>query len=593
MGGMCKKGKEIENEEFNNYHCKICGEIPLLNFSYFDYNMICPNHQILNIPYKKFYNYITFEYQCLLCKISSNKNNLKYCYDCDNFFCKICIFKHNKRNINHFISNNIQEKNTICKLHNKKYIKFCIQCKLNLCELCENNYNHYTESFNDIFPLDEEINNFKNIILEIIKNIIEEREAIDNEQENEEEIFNNEQENECIKIKSLFIESFSKSITNYNYINNVNNIIRCTFIKDSIMKNLRNDIIYIRRYESNNDDINSIENKILIKSLSKHNTKDFNSQTLCMKKLNDILINSKQKIELIAIGGSNNKILILDSLKFNIYQIIEEHKSIVYSLAQYKNNFNFLFSSSEDRTINIYKLDINFKYVLIQKLKKSRDNAAGEISKIIALENKLLISGDNKSITIWKSDGDDKNNIYKDIFEIVINRDICNLLEVNPSIFIAIQYSHGGYFQVYKNDGKNFPLIGELSNIRVVGISSNSLEKLNDNLVCSTAINFFYIISIEPLQIIQKVKINSDKFTQIFYIYATKDNYLYCKGEYQSIIQYKIIKDEDNNFIELKEIGKFRYGNNICFEKAILPFDDGRIFYVEEKLGEARYNLIA
>ena len=50
---------------------------------------------------------------------------------------------------------------------------------------------------------------------------------------------------------------------------------------------------------------------------------------------------SKQKIELIAIGGSNNKILILESLKFNIYQIIEEHKSIVYSLAQYKNNFNF------------------------------------------------------------------------------------------------------------------------------------------------------------------------------------------------------------------------------------------------------------
>ena len=45
MGGICKKGKEIENEEFNNYHCKICGEIPLLDFSYFDYNMICPNHQ--------------------------------------------------------------------------------------------------------------------------------------------------------------------------------------------------------------------------------------------------------------------------------------------------------------------------------------------------------------------------------------------------------------------------------------------------------------------------------------------------------------------------------------------------------------------
>ena len=592
MGVMCKKVKENENEEFNNYHCKLCGEIPLFNFFYYDYNMICSNHQILNIPFDEFYNYITFNYQCLVCKESSNKNNLSYCFDCDNFFCKKCILNHNQNNYSHSITNNISEKNTLCKLHNKKYNKFCLQCKLNLCEFCENNYNHYTEFFNNIYPLAQDINNFKNLILKLITKNSEEREIINDEIENEEAIFNNNQEYESIKIKSLLIESFSKSITNYNYINNVNNIIRCTFVKDTIIKNLRNEINFIKNFELKSD-INNIENKIFIKSISKNITKDYNSQTWCIIKLNDIFINSKQKLELIAIAGSNNKILILDSLKFNIYQMIEEHKSIVFSLAQYKNNFNYLFSSSEDRTINIYKLNIHFKFELIQKLKKSRENV-GEISKIIILENKLLISGDNNSITIWKSNIENENNInYKEFFEIIINRDICNLLEVNPFIFIATQFSHGGYFQVYKNDEQNFPLIGELKNIRVVGISSNSLVKIDDNLVCSTAINYFYLISIEPLQIIQKIKISSDKFTQIFYIYVTQDNYLYCKGKYQSIIQYKIIKDEDNNFLELREIGIFKYGNNISFERAILPFDDGRIFYVDEKLGEARYNLIS
>jgi len=42
-----------------------------------------------------------------------------------------------------------------------------------------------------------------------------------------------------------------------------------------------------------------------------------------MKKLNNIQIdNSQKKLELIAIGGSNHKILILDVLSFSLYQLI-------------------------------------------------------------------------------------------------------------------------------------------------------------------------------------------------------------------------------------------------------------------------------
>ena len=468
-----------------------------------------------------------------------------------------------------------------------------MKCKLNLCEQCENSYNHYTELFSDIYPLNEDIKNFKDMSLKILKNNIEENEII-NDQENEDFISNNELEDECIKIKNLFVDSFSHKISNYNYINNINNIIRTTFIKDLNIKYIKNDVKYIQnktKYDTNN-----IENKALIKSISKHNTYDFNSQTCCMKKLNDILINSLKKLELVALGGSNSIILILNLLNFNIYQIINDHNSAVYSLEQFKDNPNYLFSSSGDRTINIYQLNDNFKYQLIQKLKKSSKKKSGEINKIIMLSNNLLISGDYTCITIWKSKSINKNEIYYEIlFEIFINRDTSNLIEVNQKYFVAAQFSHGGHFQVYQNDGKSFPLVRELVNIESLANSSNGLAKIDDNLICSTTNNsIFYIISIDPLQIIQKINICSKNHIEILYIYATDDNYLYCKGGYQSIIQYKIIKDEDNNFVELKEIGIFNKDIHvISYERAILPFDDGRIFFVDETIGKERYNLIS
>ena len=592
MGGICKRKNLSESEKFNYYHCKKCGEIPLIDFSFYDFNISCTNHKIFNISIDRFYDYITLDYKCDICKKNSKNSNFAYCYDCELIYCKTCLNRHNINN-SHYISNNIIDKNIICKLHNKNYTKFCMKCKLNLCEQCENSYNHYTELFSDIYPLNEDIKNFKDMSLKILKNNIEENEII-NDQENEDFISNNELENECIKIKNLFVDSFSHKISNYNYINNINNIIRTTFIKDLNIKYIKNEVKYIQnktKYDTNN-----IENKTLIKSISKHNTYDFNSQTCCMKKLNDVSINSLKKLELVAIGGSNSIILILNLLNFNIYQIINEHNSAVYSLEQFKDNPNYLFSSSGDRTINIYELNDNFKYQLIQKLKKSSKKKSGEINKIIMLSNNLLISGDYTCITIWKSKSINKNEIYYEILsEIFINRDTSNLIEVNQKYFVAVQFSHGGHFQVYQNDGKSFPLVRELVNIESLANSSNGLAKIDDNLICSaTNNNIFYIISIDPLQIIQKINICPKNHIEILYIYVTEDNYLYCKGGYQSIIQYKIIKDEDNNFVELKEIGIFNKDIHvISYERAILPFDDGRIFFVDETIGQERYNLIS
>ena len=55
-----------------------------------------------------------------------------------------------------------------------------------------------------------------------------------------------------------------------------------------------------------------------------------------MKQLNIIKINPQQNLELIAIGGDNNIILILNIITFRVYQILEGHTDIIYSLDNMK-----------------------------------------------------------------------------------------------------------------------------------------------------------------------------------------------------------------------------------------------------------------
>ena len=306
--------------------------------------------------------------------------------------------------------------------------------------------------------------------------------------------------------------------------------------------------------------------------------------TWYMKKLNNIEINHQEKLELIALGGSNNNIILLNAINLKVYQILENHDATVYSLEQYKDSPILLFSSSEDETVNIYKLNNKNKYELIQKLKKSEEKNGGEINKVIILSNKLLVTGDHKSVTIWKNEQENKIN-YKEFQEIIINRNTCHLLEVNPSLFVVTQYHN---FQVYKNDEKEFPLLGEL-NLSSHGSSSNGLCKINDNIICCGGDYVFTIISIVPLQVILKIPLNSI----VYFTYVTKNNYIYCKDK-NCFIQFKIIKDDENNFLEIKKIGEYtlREKNFYSVSKAILPFDDGRIFFIEEQENYEFYHII-
>ena len=417
MNNLGQENKlNINNKLFIDYHCIKCGELPLLHFSHYDFDLICSTHKSLNIPIDDISKYITTDYECSTCKQPSNKRKIIYCNQCNEYYCDKCLNTHsNDNNKSHNIINVI-DKNIKCKLHNKVYDKYCFKCKLNLCELCEMHKDHYVELFKEVYPSDEDMNHFNQIKeyvlidlekkekendknIELLKkekeNKGKEKEEKENEDSEEEDEYEYSEEHyektikmkeeliikikklkEYIEIKTLFIKSFSRNITNYNYIKNINNIKCLNLIKQPNFKNDKNKNINI--LEKKNDK-NNIENKILSKSIHF----DSYSTTWCMKKLNTIEINHKDKLELIAIGDSENNVILINLLNFQIYQIIHEHERTVYSLEQYKDDPNFLFSSSSDSFINVYILDKTYKYKLVQKLQKPEEFNGQEKNSVI------------------------------------------------------------------------------------------------------------------------------------------------------------------------------------------------------------------
>ena len=101
-------------------------------------------------------------YLCLTC--SKMLNTTKS-------YCKKCKLVHDKDHI----CVNFDEKNYFCKSHLKKFIKYCFNCKKNICEQCENDHqNHEIKNYSFMAPNEDEIKELKDSLKKIghaIKNL--------------------------------------------------------------------------------------------------------------------------------------------------------------------------------------------------------------------------------------------------------------------------------------------------------------------------------------------------------------------------------------------------------------------------------------
>ena len=172
-------------------------------------------------------------------------------------------------------------------------------------------------------------------------------------------------------------------------------------MKDNTLNNnLNNNQIFSDEEDnSNNDDNNSdnsFENNENINTITNYEKKDENhilldtwSSIWCFLKLNIITYKENNiylDLNLVAIGFSNGKIIIINLNSLKIYQEIMAPNT-VYSLAQFENNPQYLICSLSNGLMIIYLLKEN-KYEDFQVLEKPEDLRHGEFNKVITLSGR-------------------------------------------------------------------------------------------------------------------------------------------------------------------------------------------------------------
>lgn len=155
----------LDNQKYKSEDiiCPKCNELSLLNIKDYKINLFdCKNgHSSENILLTEFENTKMIDaskIQCIKCKVKNIvnifNNEMYICSSCNIILCPLCMISHEKR---HTIIK-YKEKDYICFHHNEDYIKYCTQCKINLCMKCEKE--HKTHNFiyyGDILPNEEKI----------------------------------------------------------------------------------------------------------------------------------------------------------------------------------------------------------------------------------------------------------------------------------------------------------------------------------------------------------------------------------------------------------------------------------------------------
>ena len=336
------------------------------------------------------------------------------------------------------------------------------------------------------------------------------------------------------------------------------------------------DIANLVHTDSNNENIkyeNSDENHIILNTTTK---------IWCMLKLNKIAIlenNENFYLNLVALGLSSNKIIIINLNEMKIYQEISTVYT-VYSLAQFKDDSNYLICSLSNGKMINYILKEN-QYKEFQVLEKPKGTKDGEINKVITLFDGCLATAERGAVSIWKPKIEKEGKKYEYFKELLTDNDTCHIIEVNPQVF-ACAIRVVNKINIYKNDGNEYPLLGSIDNVFSHGYNSNGMTKINDNIFCSGGLHcFIYVISFEPVQVIQKIllKENDNHSDYILFLYKSNDGFIFTSVG-SGIIQLKIINDVDNNFIRLEKFNIIEDGIN---NTAISLIEDGKIFYNQKK----------
>ena len=334
----------IQNEEKNNnknmcYHCSECSSlIEILSIN--------ENNNII-------------EFKCI-------KNHGKLIMTINDYLEKMEKYNYN---------NNIYEE--ICKIHNKKYVSYCFNCNIHLCEECLKSRIHIDHNKNNILeikPIKEE--------LEIIKEIIDSYKMKIETLKNEKLIHSKELEillnQKKMKENKLIEEKIRINKQNEEKELKVNNDKYLSDIEEMKVKFQYE--IKLRKEQLKK------ENNETIKKFKTLNEKDYNIHKFNIeemnKKFNEEIKNKEYDSKII--NFSNLKRLI--EIIYNIYNTNNNN----YFAAINVNNILLSYHTNEYITKNIMKYILKDKYNELTKLIFQRENKENNVILPESKENNLI-----------------------------------------------------------------------------------------------------------------------------------------------------------------------------------------------------------
>ena len=573
---ITKVNKIIKSKEII---CPKCNENLLINVKDYKINLYnCKNgHNNDNIFLHDYENFQYVDLSKIICNVckknnkSNTYNNDFYkCISCNNNLCPLCKSFHNKA---HTIQN-YDNKNYLCEKHNTIYIKYCKQCKLNLCLICGKEHkNHPIANFediilskedykNDIINLDSNINKLYIEIDNIITKLIDIKYNLEIYHKIYNDLINNYNTDKLNYEKLQNINEFK--VYNKTIINEINQIIKEQNINNKFINlmdiyNRMNSKIEHKtseiKLENNNIQINNnYEDKI--KHIFEKDPIDLKfkmniTNTEYYGGYNDIFEvytcfkDNKEYIASLTLNYIIGIFALLDNKKIiSLYG----HNSNIYTVRYFINNkdYNEYLISAEQRKVIVWDISNNYNI----KFEFERENNSIYSCLVIfpqkSKENYLIFANGNNICLNSLTNGKKSRDIYCDKYDY---GDVYYLLfwfnkKDNEEFIIELR---GKSITIHGLSEKNefYKLIHKPESNHYSGFIYNGDDV--DYLCSSSSNGFINIWDLYNKKITKIIRVIDTFLNHIiqwnrkYIIVADYDNY-----------NFKIINSENNNIIEIK-----------------------------------------
>ena len=383
-----------------------------------------------------------------------------------------------------------------CTKHHKVYSCFCDNCYINLCDNCIKIHEkeHHIILFDDIIPLNENINNIftkKDKIIADLENIKQILDVYKNEFIRKIELIKNYYEMEIILFKKI-INQYSTKKYNYQIIKNLENIVNFSLDDDTI----KSDDSFSVKTEKILNIVNRIENNPKIKLIKNLKMKE-TVYSLCYIK----------KYNLIALGLDKRVVLIDLSYKIiSSNQLFENKIAYIHELKNGK-----IVVVNLNKFVKILQVNDDGKLDILESVETEEEKNF----VITELENENIICGGNKYLSIIEL----KFSFFKYKYSlqktIDLNSFISNIIELDKDNYL-VGLSHLHKIAIYSSE-KNM----EKYHINNINIRSNnySISKISEDLIAMAGWEestirkaCIFILSINTKSICQKFYMEKESF---------------------------------------------------------------------------------